>query len=142
MIFVANRGIFIWLKVTQLPPWLILNTNALGEQHLSTVSFRANLLAGRPDTAMVLIKSALRTIRPEAASFNDLWNYVTLIQQHYLSGSSEDRMAFELFFSSEFLIRQKSFQNQQRHYITYGNNIPMPLSCHRQFLGKPSSAKP
>lgn len=68
---------------------------------------QANLLAGRPDTAMVLIKSALGTIRPEAASFNDLLELRDLIQQHYLSGSSEDRMAFELFFSSEFLIRQK-----------------------------------
>ena len=68
---------------------------------------QANLLAGRPDTAMVLIKSALGTIRPEAVSFNDLLELRDLIQQHYLSGSSEDRMAFKLFFSSEFLIRQK-----------------------------------
>ena len=99
---------------------------------------QANFLAGRPDTTMILIESALGTVHPEAVSFNDLLELRDFIQQHYLSGSSEDQKAFELFLSSEFLIRQKKLSESAEtlHYLQeqHPNASILPQAILREAL--------
>jgi len=107
-------------------------------ESLQMKEIQSFFLMGRFDTTQVSIKNLLNTIHPKNELFNDLMELQDLLQQHYFSGSIEDKSAFVKFVQAEYQLTQNKYPEAIETYRSlrseFSNTSIVPLSMLREAL--------
>jgi tetratricopeptide (TPR) repeat protein len=90
------------------------------------------------DSVMLLIQSAFGRIKPTSPRFNDLMELRDLIQNYYVKGEENDKMAFSLFLKADMQLRQNKMSEalETLSYLQklYPNSSIFSLALFRKSL--------